>query len=291
MLKKYLCLALAVLVVSLLSLSTTYAASSVDYSSDISSDQQLNSLSDDRQLIFISEENSEYVPFDDIRISIPIPASEPTTIVPQASYDAEVFVLSGGLKKTKNGVFTWEYDLDCVTSLIFKPVIALTVSLEASFTTENGSYSTHYTDETQNYNLPTDYAVSHSFTTAARTGYYRYRYRIDTNGDLNFMYRVTNINLFNRTGHVWTASYSCVVKTLPKPRADYVKGQLYPRPSNLANDYYEWYYLRTGLRCDTSLYEVHHIQPLSYGGNNSYANLIHLPKEIHRVVTGWFSGY
>lgn len=93
MLEKYLCLALAILVVSLLSLSSTYAASSVDYSSDVSSDQQLN---DDSQLIFISEENSEYVPFDDIRISIPIPVSEPTTIVPQASYDAEVFELSGG---------------------------------------------------------------------------------------------------------------------------------------------------------------------------------------------------
>lgn len=52
-----------------------------------------------------------------------------------------------------------------------------------------------------------------------------------------------------------------------------------------------WHKLQKELYLITSLYDVHHIQPLSYGGNNTYGNLIHLPKDLHKQVTGWFNGY
>ena len=40
-----------------------------------------------------------------------------------------------------------------------------------------------------------------------------------------------------------------------------------------------------------SLYDVHHIKPLAYGGSNDYSNLIHLPKATHTSVTSWWAGY
>lgn len=41
-----------------------------------------------------------------------------------------------------------------------------------------------------------------------------------------------------------------------------------------------------------SYYDVHHIRPLEYGGAGmDYDNLIHLPVDLHRKVTGWFNGY
>ena len=55
--------------------------------------------------------------------------------------------------------------------------------------------------------------------------------------------------------------------------------------------YYNEYKRRYGVTLNSSLYDVHHIKPLAYGVDNSFSNLIHLPKSIHKTVTSWFSGY
>ena len=102
---------------------------------------------------------------------------------------------------------------------------------------------------------------------------------------------VTTTGLTNRTGHEWVYSFSDTGKTLPMPRADWTKGATHQRPNNLADTYYTTYTQMTGKTLIRSLYDVHHIQPLSYGGDNSYSNLIHLPKALHSQVTGWFNGY
>ncbi|WP_409978469.1 HNH endonuclease signature motif containing protein [Anoxybacteroides rupiense] len=41
-----------------------------------------------------------------------------------------------------------------------------------------------------------------------------------------------------------------------------------------------------------NFYEVHHIRPREYGGNNDYSNLIPLPSSFHRkVVNPWWTNY
>ena len=99
--------------------------------------------------------------------------------------------------------------------------------------------------------------------------------------------------MLNRTGKLWNASYTDKKsgKTLGKPRADYVKNTIHKRPSNLNTTYYNEYKRRYGVTLNSSLYDVHHIKPLAYGVDNSFYNLIHLPKSIHKTVTSWFSGY
>lgn len=55
--------------------------------------------------------------------------------------------------------------------------------------------------------------------------------------------------------------------------------------------YYNAYTANTGVTLNRSLYDVHHIRPLAYGGSNAYSNLIHLPKATHTQVTSWWAGY
>ena len=55
--------------------------------------------------------------------------------------------------------------------------------------------------------------------------------------------------------------------------------------------YYNTYTANTGVTLNRSLYDVHHIRPLAYGGSNAYSNLIHLPKATHTQVTSWWAGY
>ncbi len=234
--------------------------------------------------------NEECIPFEDVTIEIPIPKKSPNSIALATEYEAEVFVLHGGLKKYSSGTFTWYFNVDCPSSLIFKPDITVELQLQASFTTESGSYNS-LGSYSQLINSNFDYGTNWTFTSAAKTGYYRYKYAIVLESDTTPTYKNTSSVLYNRTGHKWTFSFSDTGKVLPKPRADYVKGQVYARDTSLPSRYYTEYTQKTGKTLDTSKYDVHHIQPLSYGGNNDYSNLIHLPKDIHSSVTGWFNGY
>lgn len=234
--------------------------------------------------------NENCIPFEDITIEVPISNKRKNGTELATEYDVEVFVLHGGLQKYSSGTYTWYFNVDCPSSLIIKPDITVQLQLQASFSTEIGYYST-VSSLSQVIDSNIDYGKDWTFTSNAKTGYYRYRYAIVYESDPTPTYQYTSSVLYNRTGHKWTFSFSDTGKVLPKPRADYSKGQLYSRDNSLPASYYTKYTQETGITLDRTLYDVHHIQPLSYGGDNSYDNLIHLPKELHKSVTGWFHGY
>lgn len=96
-----------------------------------------------------------------------------------------------------------------------------------------------------------------------------------------------------RTGHVWTYNYSDSVsgKSMSEPPTSYVKEALYTRPSNLNTKYKTWYDSVYNTNLNLTGYQVHHIRPLAYGGNNEMYNLIHLTEAWHSAVSGWFQGY
>lgn len=233
-------------------------------------------------------ENGEPFAFDDVEIELPISGTE-DGISPQG---IEIYLVRGGLKRTSGGVFTWWFNIDCPTSPINKPDIKVTVQLQGDFTT-GSSFSNVGGSVYHTYKINAEYGVDYTWTSTAKTGYYRLKYTINdySSGQTGSGY--TTSNLWNRTGHVWNFSFSDSAsgKSLPKPPANYTKGATSSRPSNLADTYYNTYKQNTGITLNRSLYDVHHIKPLAYGGNNNYSNLIHLPKATHTSVTSWWAGY
>lgn len=148
---------------------------------------------------------------------------------------------------------------------------------------------THYDTYTSN----SEYGVDYTWTVPAKTGYYYVAYTITDYDNATSGSGVTTTALSNRTGHAWNFNFSDSVsgKSLPMPPANYAKGATTTRPSNLADTYYNTYTANTGVTLNRSLYDVHHIRPLAYGGSNAYSNLIHLPKATHTQVTSWWAGY
>lgn len=161
--------------------------------------------------------------------------------------------------------------------------------------TENGIYSS-YGSPANFGNIST--AKNYKHSVAAKTGYYKIKYMFQIKQDGSTSYdkeriKTATIGLINRTAKKWNISYTDKKsgKILGKPRADYVKNAKHKRPSNLNKKYYDEYKRRYGVTLNQSLYDVHHIKPLAYGGDNSFSNLIHLPKSTHKLVTSWFKGY
>ena len=148
---------------------------------------------------------------------------------------------------------------------------------------------THYDTYTSN----SEYGVDYTWTVPAKTGYYYVAYTITDYDNATSGSGVTTTALSNRTGHAWNFNFSDSVsgKSLPMPPANYAKGATTTRPSNLDDTYYNTYTANTGVTLNRSLYDVHHIRPLAYGGSNAYSNLIHLPKATHTQVTSWWAGY
>lgn len=244
----------------------------------------------------IDTDNNTPAYFEDsyLTISMPDETSEGSGASPRTSYSPEAFVLHGGFQSYNSSAktFTWTYDLDCPTALIFKPDVVLYVTLQMDVTDGNGTYVDVVADDPKVYDGYSDWDNDYTFVSPAATGYYRFKWVVTFEGDIYPYYENTSSILLNRTGHKWTFSFDDGRgKTLPMPMANYIKGQLYARDTSLPGRYYTEYTQYTGITLDRSLYDVHHIQPLAYGGDNSYANLIHLPKEIHASVTSWFSGY
>lgn len=231
-------------------------------------------------------ENGEPVYFDDIEIKFQKPSSDPET---RTSF-WEIYLVKGGLKSTSSGTFKWFFNVDCPTSIINKPHMKITVQLKGNFT--NGiSFSNVGSSVYHEYKTNSEYGIDYTFTSPAKTGWYYYSFTIV---DYDLGQTATNTTssiLYNRTGHPWTFSFSDTGKSLGYPRCDWTKGATHTRPSNLATKYYADYKAATGKTLNSSLYDVHHIRPLSYGGDNSYSNLIHLPKATHTSVTSWFAGY
>lgn len=203
----------------------------------------------------------------------------------RASY--EVYLIRSGLLK---GVFTWWFNVDCPTSPFDKPYIKLSVQLKGNFT-NGGTHSNVGGSVYPTYKTNSEYSVDYTWETPAKTGYYYFSYTLTDYDAGQTKYSSSNSTLMNRTGHIWDFTFSDTGKSLLKPRADWKKGTIYDHPNNLADTYYKTYTSKTGKPLIRSLYDVHHIQPLSYGESNSYSNLIHLPKDLHKKVTGWFNGY
>lgn len=138
-----------------------------------------------------------------------------------------------------------------------------------------------------------NYALNYPLYFPAETTFYIVKVTItDQSGKTRT--RVMPVELVNRTGHRWEFNYSDYPnssKQLSYPRADWKYGFIYQRPSKLNETYFKDYEKATGIRLSSNDYDVHHIQPLSYGGDNTYSNLVHLPPALHTQVTGWFKGY
>lgn len=236
---------------------------------------------------YTEEENLNSVPFESSIIQL---SNGQEDI--QARANVEVFKLNAGLQKYSSGIYTWYFNVDCPSALIFKPKVTVLVQLQVDYTNGYGIYQNVGTPQIVELNSNFDYAEDYTFTTASKTGYYRFYWEIYAKNSTTAGLDASASMLLNRTGHPWFFEFSDGIgKTLPLPRADYVKGATCIRDSTLPNRYYVTYTNITGIELDRDLYDVHHMQPLSYGGNNDYDNLIHLPKNVHTAVTGWFNGY
>lgn len=278
--KKILSLILAF--VMLLSLSTT--AFATDVCGEIEAIADTSPISSGEAIYLDADtEEGELLTFDEVAIPVQTGSGN--------SRGIEIYIVRAGIKSSASGQFKWYFNVDCPTSPFVKPNIKLTAQLKGSFTTLTGSYTSIGSSVYHNYTTNTEYGVDYTWNAPAKTGYYYVSYTIIDYDNACSGSGVTTTGLTNRTGHEWVYSFSDTGKTLPMPRADWTKGATHQRPNNLADTYYTTYTQMTGKTLIRSLYDVHHIQPLSYGGDNSYSNLIHLPKALHSQVTGWFNGY
>lgn len=231
-------------------------------------------------------EDGELLTFDEVAIPVPKGSADTTS-----EHGIEIYLVRAGIKRTSGGEFTWYFNVDCPTSPFVKPNIKLTAQLKGSFTTMNGYYSSVGSTVYHEYTTNSEYGIDYTWSVPAKTGYYYLSYTIIDYDNATSGSGVTTTALSNRTGHEWVYTFNDTGKSLPMPRADWTKGAVYNRPDGLNDKYYEEYQKQTGKVLIRSLYDVHHIQPLSYGGDNTYDNLIHLPKDLHKSVTGWFNGY
>ena len=239
-------------------------------------------------------ENGEPFEFEEIEFEIPTAGnSENESGISTADISFELYIVRAGLKKTANGTFTWWFNTDCPTSPLNKPNIKVTVQLQGNFTTGR-SFLDIEDPKHHTYKTNAEYGADYTWTSTAKTGYYRFKCTvIDYDNGGTSQSKNSSSNLINKTGHVWNFTFSDTAsgKSLPKPPANYKKGATYSRPSNLAETYYNTYKQNTGKSLTRSLYDIHHIKPLAYGGSNDYINLIHLPKATHKSVTSWWAGY
>ncbi len=239
----------------------------------------------------LEDENGEPCAFDDIVFEI---SDNIDDGISSTGDFFEYYLVRSGLKRTSGGIYTWWYNVDCPTSPLHKPNIRVTAQLKGNFTNGAGTFSNVGTSTSHNYTTNADYKVDYTWTTPAKTGYYYVQFTLtDYDAGGKTITKKSGTELWNRTGHLWEFYFtdSDSGKSLPMPPANYIKGELYKRDTSLPASYYKRYTEQTGITLNNSLYDVHHIQPLEYGGNNDYSNLIHLPKTLHSRVSGWFRGY
>lgn len=265
-----------------------FAVNETAVNSDTSTDFVSETFYFDAETGEILSEDGEPIAFEDVEIQMPV-TNDSDDISTQADL-FELYLIRSGLQKSSGGKFTWWFNVDCPTSPFVKPNITLTAQVKGNFTNGIG-FSSVGISKSHTYKTNEEYSVDYTWTTTAKTGYYYIHYTLTDHDAGQTKTDNTESKLFNRTGHVWNFYFSDTGKSLPMPRADWTKGTIYQRPNGLNDKYYQEYAQKTGKTLNKSLYDVHHIQPLSYGGDNSYSNLIHLPKDLHSQVTGWFNGY
>ncbi len=219
----------------------------------------------------------------------------PTESVPTTPYatELELLITKVSVDKTSSG-FKWKINVDCPSSIIFKPRVSLQVDLRRSTGNSAGIYST--VAETTIDQV--DYLTNYTLTTSATTGYYR---AVVTYTDLNSGRKQTSytpINLYNRNAKRWAYSYTDSVsgKELALPRADWSYIPNTSHDGTYRKNYLREYESRYGIdlleiQDPSDPFDVHHQRPLSYGGDNSFNNLIHLPRSLHHQVNGWYNGY
>lgn len=241
----------------------------------------------DRSNSGVVEVNNTPAYFDDVVIEIPTEIANDSN-----ARLAEIFLLRGGFESYRSGEFTWAFNLDCPTSLIDKPDVVVTVQLQKDSTDGTGEYENVGSPLVIPYNDNSDYSETHRFVRPAATGHYKFRYTIAFVGEVNPPIEYTKRITLNRTGHEWDYEFDDGRgKELPLPRADWVREKLHERDDTLPGRYYEEYEEINGIVLDRSKLRVHHIQPIFLGGDNDYDNLIHLPKDLHDDITGWYNGY
>lgn len=230
-----------------------------------------------------SSENLPIASFDQVTIEIPTSTNTKDSIL-------NLLAIKSGIKKVSNGKFTWYFNVDFPFSVVDKPDITITATVKGNFTDGYGDFVT-IASKSNRFDFSIEYAQDYTFTSTAKTGYYYIAFSIKENSNGYTQTAQTVKQLFNKSAVSWDFSFGATGKSLPKPRADWTKGYLYERPNNIRDLYYLSYYNSFGIQLDLTNYEIHHIQPLSLGGNNNFSNLIHLPKELHTKITSWYKGY
>lgn len=117
-------------------------------------------------------ENGEPYAFEEIRFEVPVTTSEDG--IATAGDLFEWYLVRGGLSKTSGGIFTWWFNTDCPTSPFDKPNIKVTAQLQGNFTT-GSSFSNVGSPVYHTYTTNADYGVNYTWTSTAKTGYYRFK--------------------------------------------------------------------------------------------------------------------
>lgn len=225
----------------------------------------------------------ESTPFDFDEIEIPVPTQSSGET--PASIDPSVYVITASFQGKSNNQFVWTFNYRLKVSKA--PSISSVATLLINTGDGTGSYSPRATTSVSSVAFSNNYTLR----STPQTGYYKFRFETKEISTGYILTGDTTKTCVNKSGVLWNFNYSDKGKSLPQPVCNWSKGAITSRDPNTAKNYYKDYKAATGKTLDSTKFDIHHIRPLAYGGSNNYDNLIHLPKDLHKDVTGWFNGY
>ncbi len=124
----------------------------------------------------------------------------------------------------------------------------------------------------------------------AKTAYFKAGAKVNGNTFDN----ASGTKLFNKSGVIYpTYTNSDCGVTVPEPSLNWNKTTSISWTSSDRTKYLKWFeqtYLN-GKTQNWDNWQVHHMRPRTYGGQNNYSNLIPMPETKHREFTSWFAGY
>lgn len=194
---------------------------------------------------------------------------------------------------TKTKELTFNANVDCPSSLFNKPIVGIKLSLKKA-NTKNGHYSTAVPEiYLGKVNYLKDYTITYT-----GTNHYKFiieLYQIDDEWSI-LLPPSEHYVLLNRTGKPWdfyhTDPNSGV--TISEPPSNWIANTTTQRDPNQNINYQKEYnrLYGTNIVVGTSTKtDVHHVQPLQFGGNNAMANLVHIDSAFHQKISAWFRGY